>query len=183
MPCGEWGGPWQRLDSFRSACVGGRGPLPIPEVRWQVSTDRADVSIPQLSRPSHVLTLHCFAEFLARLNATCPPGTVITCFVAASFPSLSHCCIPYCCGYHLQINDRPDSGGTQNQYKLKRGPWEGTKMQQEASGPDMGVELSQGTQHRQMMPFPSLSLISLLLPLPTKTQQDNQEEREWGLVL
>lgn len=56
-------------------------------------------------------------------------------------------------------------------------------MQQEASGPDMGVELSQGTRHRQMMPFPSLSLISLLLPLPTKTQQDNQEEREWGLVL
>ena len=103
----------------------------------------------------HMYSFSTFSEFLARLNATCPPGTVITRSVAASFPSLSHCCIPYYCGYHLQINDRPDFGGTQNQYKLKRGPWEGVRMmQQEASGPDMGVELSQGTRHRQMMPLP-----------------------------
>lgn len=62
--------------------------------------------------------------------------------------------------------------------------------QQEASGPDMGAELSQGTLHRQVMPMgqigafsQSVSHTSRLLPLATKTQQDNQEEREWGLVL
>lgn len=62
--------------------------------------------------------------------------------------------------------------------------------QQEASGRDMGAELSQGTLHKQVMPKDqicalsrSLCLTSLLLPLPKETQQDNQEEREWGLVL
>lgn len=62
--------------------------------------------------------------------------------------------------------------------------------QQEASGPDVGAKLSQETLHRQVMHrgqicalSQSLCLTSLLLPLPTKTQQDNQEEREWGLVL
>ena len=35
-PVGDGEVAGKKIDSFRSLCVGGRGPLPIPEARWLV---------------------------------------------------------------------------------------------------------------------------------------------------